>query len=216
MAVVAAGLVNVISPRTAGPFGFAPEHRLHERLARHLLHAQRHRVRFAGYAVATRHANHLEQCGDLKLDVARICTGHQLDPYRCSIRLGAVDGARTSPTCGAVATKRPLRKRISHPSRASHLPMTCILAAIMTLGGPKGTVTLAVILTIPQAIAQRQLILFLACGVIVVTLLLATFVVPILAPQKKRDNTEQLEARRPSEPRHPARRDRGAFRATDA
>ena len=66
-------------------------------------------------------------------------------------------------------------------------------AAIMTLGGPKGTVTLAVILTIPQAIAQRQLILFLACGVIVVTLLLATFMVPILAPQKKRDNTEQLE-----------------------
>ena len=58
-------------------------------------------------------------------------------------------------------------------------------AAIMTLGGPKGTVTLAVILTLPQAIAQRQLILFLACGVIVVTLLLATFVVPILAPQKE-------------------------------
>jgi len=66
-------------------------------------------------------------------------------------------------------------------------------AAIMTLGGPKGTVTLAVILTLPQAIAQRQLILFLACGVIVVTLLLATFVVPVLAPQKKRHNTEQLE-----------------------
>ena len=71
--------------------------------------------------------------------------------------------------------------------------MTLHSAAIMTLGGPKGTVTLAVILTIPQAIAQRQLILFLACGVIVVTLLLATFMVPILAPQKKRDNTEQLE-----------------------
>ena len=70
----------------------------------------------------------------------------------------------------------------------------------MTLGGPKGTVTLAVILTIPQAIAQRQLILFLACGVIVVTLLLATFMVPILAPQKKRDNTEQLERDVPSKP----------------
>lgn len=76
------------------------------------------------------------------------------------------------------------RKSLAHDAHS---------AAIMTLGGPKGTVTLAVILTIPQAIAQRQLILFLACGVIVVTLLLATFVVPILAPQKKRDNTEQLE-----------------------
>ena len=76
------------------------------------------------------------------------------------------------------------RKTLAHDVRS---------AAIMTLGGPKGTVTLAVILTIPQAIAQRQLIMFLACGVIVLTLLLATFVVPILAPQKERANTEQRE-----------------------
>lgn len=62
---------------------------------------------------------------------------------------------------------------------------------IMTLGGAKGTVTLAVILTIPQAIAQRELIMFLACGVIVVTLLLATFVLPIFAPPKARVDSEQ-------------------------
>ena len=76
------------------------------------------------------------------------------------------------------------RKTLAHDIRS---------AAIMTLGGPKGTVTLAVILTIPQAIAQRQLIMFLACGVIVMTLLLATFVVPILAPQKQRVNDEQRQ-----------------------
>lgn len=76
------------------------------------------------------------------------------------------------------------RKTLAHDVRS---------AAIMTLGGPKGTVTLAVILTIPQAIAQRQLIMFLACGVIVMTLLLATFVVPILAPQKQRVNDEQRQ-----------------------
>ncbi len=62
---------------------------------------------------------------------------------------------------------------------------------IMTLGGAKGTVTLAVILTIPQAIAQRELIMFLACGVIVVTLLLATFVLPIFAPPKEQVDSEQ-------------------------
>ncbi len=62
---------------------------------------------------------------------------------------------------------------------------------IMTLGGAKGTVTLAVILTIPHAIAQRELIMFLACGVIVVTLLLATFVLPIFAPPKARVDSEQ-------------------------
>ncbi len=66
-------------------------------------------------------------------------------------------------------------------------------AAIMTFGGAKGTVTLAVILTLPASIGQRQLIMFLACGVIVITLLLATFVVPILAPAKERGNAEQRQ-----------------------
>nr|WP_270298824.1 sodium:proton antiporter [Eggerthella sinensis] len=57
-------------------------------------------------------------------------------------------------------------------------------SAIMTLGGPKGTITLAVAFTIPYAVPQRDLMIFMACGVIVVTLLLATFVVPLLAPKK--------------------------------
>lgn len=64
-------------------------------------------------------------------------------------------------------------------------------AAIMTLAGPKGTITLAVILTLPRAIPQQQLIMFLACGVIVVTLLLATFVVPLLAPRKPTTEEDQ-------------------------
>ncbi|HIW75044.1 MULTISPECIES: cation:proton antiporter [Gordonibacter] len=77
-------------------------------------------------------------------------------------------------------------------------------ALVMTLGGPKGTITLAVVLTIPLYIAtneqmvgdvvasfpQRELIIFLACGVIVVTLLLATFVVPLLAPKKPATDEE--------------------------
>ena len=57
-------------------------------------------------------------------------------------------------------------------------------SAIMTLGGPKGTITLAVAFTIPFSVPQRNLMIFLACGVILVTLLLATFVVPLLAPKK--------------------------------
>ena len=62
--------------------------------------------------------------------------------------------------------------------------------AIMTLAGPKGTITLAVVFTIPFAIPQRELLLFLACGVIVVTMLLATFVVPLIAPKKESDNED--------------------------
>ncbi|WP_101722832.1 cation:proton antiporter [Eggerthella timonensis] len=57
-------------------------------------------------------------------------------------------------------------------------------AAVMTLGGPKGTITLAVAFTIPYSVPQRDLMIFMACGVIVITLLLATFVVPLLAPKK--------------------------------
>lgn len=67
---------------------------------------------------------------------------------------------------------------------------------IMTLGGPKGTITLAVVLTIPYTISygdplavvrfpQRDLIIFLACGVIVVTLLIATFIVPLIASRNE-------------------------------
>ncbi len=63
-------------------------------------------------------------------------------------------------------------------------------ALITTLCGAKGTITLSILFTIPVYIStgvrfpQRDLIIFLACGVIVCTLLLATFVVPLLSPKK--------------------------------
>ena len=65
--------------------------------------------------------------------------------------------------------------------------------AIMTLAGPKGTITLAVAFTIPFSIPQRELLLFLACGVIVVTMLLATFVVPLIAPKKEPEDVERFD-----------------------
>ena len=37
-------------------------------------------------------------------------------------------------------------------------------SAIMTLGGPKGTITLAVAFTIPYTVPQRDLMIFMACG----------------------------------------------------
>ena len=66
--------------------------------------------------------------------------------------------------------------------------------AIMTLGGAKGTITLAVVLTTPAALSQSELMMFLACGVIVITLLLATFAVPLLAPA--RPQPDERERRR--------------------
>ncbi len=96
--------------------------------------------------------------------------------------------------------KREARRNRRLAKQTAQIPIPCKTlshdirsAAIMTFGGAKGTVTLAVILTLPSSIAQRQLIMFLACGVIVITLLLATFVVPILAPRKEKGNPEQKQ-----------------------
>lgn len=61
-------------------------------------------------------------------------------------------------------------------------------AAIMTFGGAKGTITLSLALTIPYQISDgspfpmRNELIFVAAGVIIVTLLLANFILPLLAP----------------------------------
>ena len=53
----------------------------------------------------------------------------------------------------------------------------------------KGAITLSIIMTIPftlstgEAFPQRDNLIFLASGVILCTLLLANFVVPLLAPK---------------------------------
>lgn len=72
-------------------------------------------------------------------------------------------------------------------------------AAIITLAGAKGTITLAIMFSIPNWIStgayvtrfpNRDLLIFLACGVILLSLLLATFLVPLLAPRAKEDPDE--------------------------
>lgn len=73
-------------------------------------------------------------------------------------------------------------------------------ALIITLCGAKGTITLSILFTIPyyittgQAFPERNLIIFLGCGVILCTLLMATYLVPLVAPKRERKQTE-IEAR---------------------
>ena len=64
-------------------------------------------------------------------------------------------------------------------------------ACAMALAGPKGAVTLSIMFTLPYSIdaaggafSQRDFLIFLASGVILVTLLLANFVLPLLLPDK--------------------------------
>lgn len=61
-------------------------------------------------------------------------------------------------------------------------------SALLTLAGPKGAITLSVILTLPYLTAsgepfpERNVLVFIASFVIVATLLLANFAVPLVAP----------------------------------
>lgn len=60
-------------------------------------------------------------------------------------------------------------------------------AATMTVAGPKGAVTLSIIFTIPtvtggSVFPNRDLIIFLTAGVILCTLLLADWLLPVLSP----------------------------------
>lgn len=71
-----------------------------------------------------------------------------------------------------------------------------------TLGGPKGAVTLSIALTLPHSLVGidglhiRDELLFLASGIILCTLLLANFVLPVLAPAEGTgDNERDAEVR---------------------
>lgn len=72
-------------------------------------------------------------------------------------------------------------------------------ALILTLCGAKGTITLSILFTLPyvlsdgRLVSERSLLIFIGCGVIVVTLLLATFVLPLLAPVEKVEEDEEAE-----------------------
>jgi Na+/H+ antiporter len=67
---------------------------------------------------------------------------------------------------------------------------------ILTVGGPKGAITLSVMFSIPYylnsgaAFPERDLLIFMASGVILVTLLLANFLLPVLAPVPKNEAAE--------------------------
>ena len=80
---------------------------------------------------------------------------------------------------------------------ASHVARTLKDALITTIAGPKGAVTLSIIFTIPLAMndgspfPERNLIIFLTSGTILLTLLIANFALPPLAKQAGADDEER-------------------------
>ena len=75
-------------------------------------------------------------------------------------------------------------------------------ALVTTLAGPKGAVTLSIIMSIPLTLNSgiafpfRNMLIFLAAGVILCTLLLANFLLPLLAPNSDagEDRTQLKQA----------------------
>lgn len=72
-------------------------------------------------------------------------------------------------------------------------------AAIITIGGAKGTVTLSIVFAIPFFISpgvefpNRSLLIFIAAGVIILTLLIANFALPLLSKQGEEPDSEEKE-----------------------
>ena len=73
-------------------------------------------------------------------------------------------------------------------------------AAVMTVGGPKGTITLSLMFTIPYWIEygdefpMRNDLIFIASGVIILTLTMANFILPLLAPNRHKDYSAEHNA----------------------
>ena len=72
-------------------------------------------------------------------------------------------------------------------------------ALVLSLSGVKGAITLAVILSVPLTLGdaepfpERDLLIFLASGVILLSLLVANLIVPLVAPKKKQTLQEASE-----------------------
>lgn len=72
-------------------------------------------------------------------------------------------------------------------------------ALVTTLAGPKGAVALSIAFTIPlyvssgEAFPWRNELLFLVSGVILCTLLLANFVLPLLAPEQEDEGEQEVD-----------------------
>ena len=100
-----------------------------------------------------------------------------------------------------LVTERLHRNPIT--GKRSRLTFKRVLSCVaLTIGGPKGAVTLSIILSIPfttgtgDPFPDRDFIIFVASGVILCTLVLANFVLPLVSPSPKKSKvTIEFEER---------------------
>ena len=183
IAVVAAGLVNVISPRAIGP-SISRMNIVSSSVWRVLSFAL-NGVVFV--LLGTQLPNAMRRTWDDQTIDNFVLVGYILALTFLLLLIRFL---------WVLAMERVRNRMGDDPHRLSKADLKSAL--VMALAGPKGTITLAVLFTIPVLVdtspatyfPQRDLIIFLACGVIVVTLLIATFVVPLLVPKREREKDE--------------------------
>ena len=138
-----------------------------------LVHAQRHGVHSAWHVAA--------ECDERKLGRS---ASQQLAATGCDSYGFRSGNHHAIPVDFIDATPRA---RYRHRQATQDDAQRWRSAAVMTFGGPKGTITLSLMFTIPYTITggawfpMRDELIFIAGGVIVVTLLLANFLLPLLA-----------------------------------
>lgn len=97
-----------------------------------------------------------------------------------------------------------LRREAGESGEEAQLPSKAGMVrdvVVTTLAGPKGAVTLSIIFTLPyvtqsgENFPHRADLIFIASGVIVLTLLLANFVIPLLAEDADDENDDMAKAR---------------------
>lgn len=188
LAVVAAGLMNVMSPRTMGP----AESRLNI-------------VSNSVWQVITFTLNGIVFVllgallpGNMQTEwEIEAISNFELIGYVCIITLGLTVVRFIWVFFMQLLEKRKLKKRNKSTQTKLFCKEDWRHCAVMTFSGARGAITLSLVLTIPvmvsngNAFPQRSLIIFIAAGVIVLTLIMATFIVPLLAPRKKEDEEAQ-------------------------
>lgn len=100
---------------------------------------------------------------------------------------------------GMEISHRAAQRRIGRDNQPWAQALRDVL--VTTLAGPKGAVTLSIIFTLPyltnagESFPHRADLIFIASGVIVITLLLANFVIPLLAEPADEEDPEMAAAR---------------------
>jgi monovalent cation/hydrogen antiporter len=93
----------------------------------------------------------------------------------------------------------PVNKNEQSGTAGMRRPRSLRDTAVLTFGGAKGTISLALMFTIPYTVSsgaafpKRNELIFIAAGVIVVTLLLANFLLPWLAPKNDKEETSKFD-----------------------